>query len=95
MIGQCTNVGMTNVGWRFYLVFVVGNFTNAVFFWSFLPETKKLPLEEMEVLFSQSPTFVGNRDFSTYSRPAIQEIVENIERKETHISYTEKVGNGE
>ncbi|KAF2169511.1 hypothetical protein M409DRAFT_64631 [Zasmidium cellare ATCC 36951] len=70
MIGQVTNVGMKSVGWRFYLLFVIGNFTNALFFWAFLQETKKLPLEEMESLFSKSPLFVGWRDMAAYREPA-------------------------
>lgn len=37
------------------------NFTNAVFFWAMLPETKKLALEEVNMLFSEAPFFIGNR----------------------------------
>lgn len=66
MIGQAINVGMKNVGWRFYLLFVISNFTNAWFFWVVLPEFKKLPLEEMESLFGKAPLFVGWRDTSPY-----------------------------
>lgn len=66
MIGQVTNIGLKRVGWHFYLLFVIGNFTNAIFFWAFLPETKKLPLEEMEHLFSNAPVFVAWRDMSPY-----------------------------
>lgn len=36
----------------------VCNFTNALFFWAFLPETAKRPLEEMNYLFSNAPLFV-------------------------------------
>lgn len=32
-------------GWRFYLVFAICGFTNALFFWAFLPETRGIPLE--------------------------------------------------
>ncbi|KAF7176481.1 hypothetical protein CNMCM7691_002799 [Aspergillus felis] len=60
MIGQVTPIGMANSGWRFYILFVVCNFTNAVFFWAMLPETKQLPLEEMKKLFTETPWFIGN-----------------------------------
>ncbi|KUM55672.1 hypothetical protein ACN42_g11574 [Penicillium freii] len=60
MIGQVTPIGMENSGWRFYILFVVCNFTNAVFFWAMLPETKQLPLEEMKNLFTESPSFIPN-----------------------------------
>jgi hypothetical protein len=34
------------------------NFTNGLFFWAFLPETKGLNLEDMDDLFTNSPLFV-------------------------------------
>ncbi|CZR49825.1 uncharacterized protein FPRO_16033 [Fusarium proliferatum ET1] len=58
MIGQVTAPAIENIGWRYFLVFVVCNFTNAIFFWAFMPETKLLPLEEMNVLFSSTSWFV-------------------------------------
>ena len=44
-IGQVTPIAVTAIGWKFYLVFIVCNFTNAVFFYCFQPETKGLNLE--------------------------------------------------
>merc|ERR1712070_1191969 len=38
--------------------FVVCNFTNALFFWALMPETKKRPLEEMNALFSETQWFI-------------------------------------
>ncbi|KAF4415778.1 Quinate permease [Fusarium acutatum] len=58
MIGQVTAPAIENIGWRYFLLFVICNFTNAVFFWAFMPETKLLPLEEMNVLFSSTSWFV-------------------------------------
>lgn len=58
MIGQATSPAITQVGWRYFLTFVVCNFTNAIFFWAFMPETKKRPLEEMKILFSETSWFV-------------------------------------
>jgi len=58
MIGQITAPAIENIGWRYFLVFVVCNFTNAIFFWAFMPETKLLPLEEMNTLFSSTSWFV-------------------------------------
>ncbi|KAF5598833.1 quinate permease [Fusarium pseudocircinatum] len=58
MIGQITAPAIKNIGWRYFLVFVVCNFTNAIFFWAFMPETKLLPLEEMNILFSSTSWFV-------------------------------------
>jgi len=58
LIGQITSPAITNISWRYFILFVVCNFTNAIFFWAFMPETKKLPLEEMNVLFSETAWFV-------------------------------------
>ncbi|KAM5342778.1 hypothetical protein ACJ41O_013744 [Fusarium nematophilum] len=52
MIGQVTPKAMESIGYRFYFLFVVCNVTNAIFFWLFLPETARRPLEEMNELFS-------------------------------------------
>jgi glutamate/tyrosine decarboxylase-like PLP-dependent enzyme len=37
---------------------VICNITNAIFFWAFLPETKGIPLEEMNRLFKETGWFV-------------------------------------
>ena len=62
LIGQVTPIALTSIHWRYYIVFCVCNFSNALFFWAILPETKKLPLEEMNYLFANSPWLVGSRD---------------------------------
>jgi len=67
MIGQVTPIAMANVKYRFYILFIVCNFTNALFFWLFLPETSKLPLEEMNYLFSNSPWVVVGVKKDDYS----------------------------
>lgn len=66
MIGQITPIAMASIKWRFYLVFVICNFTNALFFWAILPETKQIPLEEMNYLFTHAPLFVPGTDKAQY-----------------------------
>jgi hypothetical protein len=46
------------VDWRFYIVFAICGFTNAVYFWAFMPETRGVPLEEIDEYFSQISVFV-------------------------------------
>ncbi|KAH7026420.1 general substrate transporter [Microdochium trichocladiopsis] len=67
MIGQVTDIAMKAVGWRFFILFIVCNFTNALFFFLVLPETKKLPLEEMNYLFTNAPWLVPGTDKASYS----------------------------
>lgn len=66
MIGQVTPIAIQAVGWRYYLLFVICNFTNAVFFYAILPETKRLPLEEMNYLFTNAPWWVPGTDRKAY-----------------------------
>lgn len=65
MIGQVTDPAIHSINWRYFLVFVVCNFTNAVFFWAFMPETARLPLEQMNALFSNSSWFVPTAKMPT------------------------------
>jgi hypothetical protein len=47
MIGQVTPIAVSSIGWKYYILFIVCNLTNAIFFWAFQPETKGLNLEDM------------------------------------------------
>ena len=40
-----------NIGWKFYLVFIIISGLGTFFVYFFLPETKNIPLEEMAKLF--------------------------------------------
>lgn len=58
MMGQVTPIAMTHIGYGFHYLFIICNFTNALFFWLLLPETARKPLEEMNYLFSHTPWIV-------------------------------------
>ncbi|KAL4901445.1 hypothetical protein BDW74DRAFT_187681 [Aspergillus multicolor] len=58
MIAEVTPVALENIGWRYYILFIVCDFGNALFFWLFLPETKGISLEVMDDLFTNSPLLV-------------------------------------
>jgi MFS family permease len=72
MIGQVTPIAMTNIGYKYYYLFIIANFTNAVFFWLLLPETAKKPLEEMNYLFSNTPWIVVGQRRKEKVRQAYQ-----------------------
>lgn len=57
MIGQVTPVALAAVGRRYYLLFILCDITNALFFYLYLPETKGLSLEAMDDLFTNSSWF--------------------------------------
>ncbi|KAK7756032.1 hypothetical protein SLS62_001975 [Diatrype stigma] len=81
MIGQVTEIAVKAVGWRFFLLFVICNFTNAVFFYLLLPETKRLPLEEMNYLFTHAPWLVPGSDKAAYTA----NIAADVERRAAEI----------
>lgn len=81
MIGQVTEIAVKDVGWKYFLLFVVCNFTNAVFFYLLLPETKLLPLEEMNYLFTNAPWILPGSDKSKYTANSAA----NIERRAAEI----------
>ncbi|KAF1997808.1 general substrate transporter [Amniculicola lignicola CBS 123094] len=80
MIGQVTKPAMTQAGYKYYILFIVCNLTNAIFFWAFLPETAKRPLEEMNYLFTNAPIFVGNSK-DEYNPHDLERRVEEVEAK--------------
>ncbi|KAJ5552996.1 MFS sugar transporter-like protein [Penicillium frequentans] len=88
MIGQVTAPAIANIGgWGFYIIFCVFNFTNAIFFWLILPETTKLPLEDMNALFRNEPWLVPGTQthkFIERSQMPLPISPEKIEHFTTH-----------
>lgn len=92
MIGQVTPVALKHVGWRYYILFVVCNLTNAMFFWATLPETRKVPLEEMNDLFDKAPIFVPGSDVTrTWQSGDLERRVEGIGREKGVVEHEEKI----
>jgi hypothetical protein len=81
MIAQLTPVAFAAVGWRFYLVFAVCSATNALFFWAFLPETRGLPLEEVDEYFGRVPVFVPGARKRGVRAPGVEEREEALRRE--------------
>jgi hypothetical protein len=91
MIGQVTPIAVTARGWKYYIVFIVCNLTNAIFFWAFQPESKGLNLEDMDELFREHPTFVPGSKWTPSSK--IDENAREIAKQErgvgTHAKHLE------
>lgn len=87
MIGQITPIAMNNIGYRFYFIFLICNFTNAVFFWAFLPETKQVPLEEMNYIFSHAPWIVPGSRKEDYLPHDLERKIEEQEVKQSVVHY--------
>ncbi|KAF2650830.1 general substrate transporter [Lophiostoma macrostomum CBS 122681] len=82
MIGQVTSIAMENIGYKYYYLFIICNFTNALFFWAVLPETAKRPLEEMNYLFTNAPWFVPGISRTDFRTHELEHRVEEIETKQ-------------
>ncbi|PLB43946.1 MFS sugar transporter [Aspergillus steynii IBT 23096] len=90
MIGQVTPLAMDTIKYQYYFVFIICNFTNAVFFWLLLPETKKLPLEEMNYLFTNSPWIVpGTKKEDYLPHDLERKVVEQEEKQEAYVTHKE------
>ncbi|PNH44064.1 hypothetical protein VD0004_g3527 [Verticillium dahliae] len=88
MIGQTTSVALDDkdgIGWRWYILFIVCNFTNAIFFWAFLPETARRPLEEMRYLFTEAPLFVPRMDPSQATSHDLERRIQDAEAKQAGV----------
>jgi hypothetical protein len=85
---------MTNIGYRFYYVFIICNFTNAIFFWMLLPETARRPLEEMNYLFSNAPWFVVGTSKDSYASHDLEHRLNDIveTKRAESIAHSEKIG---
>jgi hypothetical protein len=58
LIAEVTPIALDHIGWRYYILFIVCDFCNALFFYLFLPETKGITLEVMDDLFTNAPLVV-------------------------------------
>ncbi|KAF8710460.1 General substrate transporter, partial [Rhizoctonia solani] len=67
MIAQVTPHAFSNIGWKYYLVFAICGYTNALTFWALFPETKGRKLEEMDDFFQHSSWFVPTAKFTPVS----------------------------
>lgn len=51
-----------NIGWKFYLVFIIISGIGCVCVYFFIPETKNIPLEEMAKIFGDTDVQVFAED---------------------------------
>ncbi|KAI0189200.1 general substrate transporter [Xylaria flabelliformis] len=87
LIGQVTEIAVEAVGWKYFLLFVIANLTNAIFFYAILPETKLLPLEEMNYLFTHAPWIVARVDPEKYRANLAADVERRAEelREKNHL----------
>jgi hypothetical protein len=52
MVVQVTPVGISNIGWRYYIIYAIFNACFVPIMYFFYPETKGLELEDVDRLFA-------------------------------------------
>ncbi|KAG8878213.1 hypothetical protein FRB98_006314 [Tulasnella sp. 332] len=69
-IGQISPIALQNIQWKYYIVFAVGGFTNALTIYLFFPETKGRTLEEMDAYFARTYWIVPLAEVETIDHRA-------------------------
>lgn len=87
MIGQVTPIAISSIGWRYYILFIVCNIANGIFFWAFLPETKGFSLEEMTDLFENGDWFIPTSKWQPKHE------LDNAVSKITEVQHVEVLNN--
>ncbi|EPS42732.1 hypothetical protein H072_3306 [Dactylellina haptotyla CBS 200.50] len=83
LIGQVSPIALEDVGWKYFVFFIVANFTNAIFFYCILPETSRVPLENMDQLFDSSWWVPGwDKEHVMRLREELEERTEEIREKD-------------
>ncbi|RVX73980.1 hypothetical protein B0A52_02870 [Exophiala mesophila] len=72
---QVAPTAFANIGWRFFLVFIILSGIGAVWSWFGIPETNGIPLEEMNQIFSGQPV-VKEKDLSIEEGPEEHVVVD-------------------
>lgn len=72
MVVEVTPVGIQNLGWKFYIIWTVFNFSFIPVVYFFYPETANRALEDIDVFFRENHSiFVnGNPEAISVARPA-------------------------
>ena len=60
LVVEVTPVGVSSIGWRFYVIWAVLNLVNAVIVWAVYPETAGLQLESVDRIFTAAVEVEGD-----------------------------------
>ena len=80
VITKVTPSAINSIGWKTFLMFAIFCLAMAVFVWVFVPETKQLTLEEIDVVF-------GVVDAQTRAKD-IEKAIE-VEKEKAGVDYDE------
>ncbi|TFK38384.1 general substrate transporter [Crucibulum laeve] len=96
MVVQITPPGIANLGWRFYLIWVVFNAIFVPLIWLLYPETANRHLEDIDKLYREEKSLVfvfRNKDAIKVQRP--QRFIDADEERIMHARRTQGIDDGE
>ncbi|KAE8154076.1 general substrate transporter [Aspergillus avenaceus] len=89
MVVEVTPIGIRNLGWKFYIIWTVFNFSFIPIVYFFYPETANRALEDIDLFFreNQSVFVNGNPEAVSVARPArYEEIERDLTDQSTSVS---------
>lgn len=96
---QTAPIAFAEVGWRFYILFILLPAIGAVCMWMFFPETKLLTLEEIAALFGDEVavdiTNLNETDRAALDNRIRREVATEEEKVDVAVSESERSGNGD
>lgn len=67
MVVEITPIGIDSIGWRFYIIWTIFNFSFIPIVYLFYPETAGRTLEDIDQLFRESPSVIVCKDLDAVS----------------------------
>ncbi|KAF1813976.1 MFS general substrate transporter [Eremomyces bilateralis CBS 781.70] len=83
---QATATAFANIGWKFYLVFIIITGLGAIVLYFVLPETKGIPLEEMAKIFGDADDVVVFAEDIHVDQHTHDLVVEDHKTHITHVA---------
>ncbi|RMD40574.1 hypothetical protein DV735_g4561, partial [Chaetothyriales sp. CBS 134920] len=83
-------IGLTNIGWRLYIIFLVFTVCQLVMVWAFYPETKGLTLEEIDTLFVKDKEMIQQLHAEGQAVRNLEDKQDAVTSSSEHNSYAEK-----
>ncbi|KAI1811163.1 hexose carrier protein [Poronia punctata] len=71
LVVEITPIGITNLGWRFYIIWAVVNAVALPVIWAFFPETANRTLEDLDAYYRDNPPLlvIKDKDATCVRRP--------------------------
>ena len=95
LVVEVTPIGLQSIGFGFYFIWAALNLCNAVIVWLFYPETAGMPLESIDLLFTNDTTSLDiEEEKQPFYRKMQWNVVSRAAAKEKSLRRRAKQGQG-